>query len=598
MPPPPKKWKGKCQAPIVCNNKIIGAKSFIFNLNGSRVSSPVDEDGHGTHTASTAAGQFVDNANVLGSANGTASGVAPGAHLAIYKVCGSSAYCAGVSILAGMESAIKDGVDVLSISLGSSEGALYMDPISIASFKLVNYKGVFVSASAGNEGPKISTLVNASPWIFTVGASTIDRKILAVVKLSNGVKFLGESAYQPKNFTPSPSFPLLFPQSEKDENSTYCSNVTTLRSIGVSGKVVICNVGIVNRIQQGLNVADAGGVAMINIGSVDDGFTTFAASDEIPTSGINYQDGQKILNHYYENPNLTVTIEFLGTQIRGDDPAPAVASFSSRGPSKVTPGFIKPDVIGPGVNIIAAWVNPNGNSHNVSPTYKIESGTSMSCPHLSGVAALLKKAHPDWSPAMIKSAIITTSDVTNTNGNRITDQYDKTSANFHVMGSGHVNLIKANNPGLIYDTQFTNDYVVAYLCGLNYTDNQVSIFVPHSKCSTSQINGVDLNYPSMVVQLSRSNYYRRRFSRLVTNVGPNLEYKVIVNPPPGVIVDVEPKKLKFMSIGEQLKFNVDVYLDANLPEFSEGFGYFSWVSSDEKINVRSPMVITKEIISV
>ncbi|KMZ65153.1 Subtilisin-like serine protease [Zostera marina] len=599
MPPPPKKWKGSCEAPITCNNKIIGGKSFIFNGDGNRnnsVTLPIDEQGHGTHTASTAAGQFVDNASVLGSAKGIASGISPHAHLAIYKVCGTY-NCPDESIQAGIDKAMEDGVDVISLSLGSLETPLYNDVVSIGTFKAVK-KGIFVSASAGNSGPVLSTLENASPWIFTVGASTIDRKIVAIVELSNGLKFHGESAYQPKHFSSS-FHPLVFPQFENDENSTYCSNVTTLNTIDVKGKIVLCDAGIVNQKTAGSNVKKAGGVAMIHIGSRMDGLATYAKADLIPTSRITYKDRYKILYHYYKNPNITATIQFLGTKIgEADNPAPEVVSFSSRGPSKVTPGFVKPDVIGPGVNILAAWPISVG-AFNVSPAFNIISGTSMSCPHLSGIGALLKNAHPDWSPTMIKSAIVTTSDMIDRFGNRISDLYDNQTTNFHVMGSGHVNVIKANNPGLVYDTQPIKSYM-AYLCGLNYTNKQVSIFVANSTCphqNNKTFEGIDLNYPSMVVELTRSNYFHRNFSRLVTNVGPNYMYNVTVKPPSGVIIRVEPKELKFSSFKEQLKFTVDVHLDTKSPEyssFSEGFGHLTWISSDRKIKVRSAMVVTKK----
>ena len=112
MPPPPAKWKGKCEFNHTsCNNKIIGARTFTTSGD-----TPLDEDGHGTHTASTAAGRFVKGANIFGNANGTAVGIAPMAHLAIYKVCGIS--CLESDILAAMDAAVDDGVDILSLSLG------------------------------------------------------------------------------------------------------------------------------------------------------------------------------------------------------------------------------------------------------------------------------------------------------------------------------------------------------------------------------------------------------------------------------------------------------------------------------------------------
>lgn len=604
MSPPPEKWKGSCEPPIICNNKIIGARSFIFNSSISSNASEIsmDENGHGTHTAGTAAGRFVDDASVLGSAKGTASGIAPNAHLAIYKVCEKSS-CPTASILAGMDKAMEDGVDVISLSLGSLEESLYNDPVSIASFKAVT-KGIFVSASAGNRGPRLSTLGNASPWIFTVGASTIDRKILAVVKLSNGNTFQGESAYQPTDFNSKSFFPLVYPESNTDIYSPYCENVTTLKTVGVERKIVLCNAGIVSREEAGSNVQKAGGVAMIWLPPSRYGFRTSANADVFPTSGVNYEDGYKILNQYYNNPNLTATIEFSGTQIGRDYPAPTVASFSSRGPSKVTPGFVKPDIIGPGVNILAAWPYPVG-AFNVSPAFNIISGTSMSCPHLSGVAALLKSAHPEWSPASIKSAIITTSYWNNNDLNNIVDQFDRRPASFNVMGSGHVNPIKANNPGLVYDITEPNEkYYLPYLCGLGYSDMNVSIFTgKKSMCSDvkTTIDGVDLNYPSVVVALGKFNNYSRSFSRVVTNVAGLTNYyyyNLTVSPPHGVIVNIEPTSLEFTSnTGRQLRFTVSVSFDAKSRGYAsplEEYGYFAWISMDKQIIVTSPIIVTKE----
>lgn len=612
MPPPPKKWKGRCEfdSKDLCNNKIIGARSFNHRVG---CTTPMDTHGHGTHVAGTVAGRFVKGASVLGSANGTAAGIAPDGHLAIYNVCDESGSCPDVDILAGIEAAIEDGVDVLSISLAipCEDLPLYNDMISIASFKAVTEKGIVVSASAGNSGPEKSTVQNTSPWIITVGASTLDRRVRAVVKLGNGLELEGQGAYQPETEPCMRS--LVYPVSENDENSTNCLNLEALRNIGVEGKIVVCD-GLEPEESRGLlksgtvkqteNVKQSGGSSMIRKGRKKEGLDTKMSIDALlmstmkfPVSIINYEDGQTLVNKYIKKvgSNSKAKIDFLGTEIGGSNnpPAPAVTSFSARGPSKVTPGFIKPDIIGPGLNILAA-------SHS-DHQYVMMSGTSMSCPHISGVAALLKSAHPHWSPAMIKSAIITTANVKNSFGKKITDQYDKSVSSFHAIGSGHVNPVKANNPGLVYDTQHTKQDYVAYLCGLGYSGKQVSLFVGEkSSCSNESktIHGVDLNYPSMIVDLTSSNKYRRRFSRIVTNVGPPQNYTVNVSPPHDVTVAVHPKTLTFKSVGHRRKFTVDVRWDADSKEYSsslEEFGDFTWVSFDGKFRVRSPLIVTVEI---
>ncbi|KAJ0040948.1 hypothetical protein Pint_28436 [Pistacia integerrima] len=202
MPPPPAKWKGKCEfTGTACNNKLIGSRNF------GGASPPLDEEGHGTHTASTAAGNFVEGANEFGQANGTAAGVAPLAHLAIYKVCGDVG-CAESDILAAMDTAIDDGVDVLSLSLGGGSVPFYADSIALGAFSAIQ-KGIFVSCSAGNEGPFYQSLSNEAPWILTVGASTIDRTIVALAQLGNGQVSVGESVFQPKDF-PVKQLPLVY----------------------------------------------------------------------------------------------------------------------------------------------------------------------------------------------------------------------------------------------------------------------------------------------------------------------------------------------------------------------------------------------------
>ena len=202
MPPPPAKWKGRCDFNVSdCNNKLIGARSFNIAakaMKGETAEAPIDEDGHGTHTSSTAAGGFVKNANALGNAKGTAVGMAPYAHLAIYKVCFGED-CPESDILAGLDAAVEDGVDVLSLSIGETSVPFFKDNIAIGSFAAIQ-KGIFVSCAAGNSGPFNSTLSNDAPWILTVGASTIDRSIVSTAKLGNGEEFDGESLFKPADF--------------------------------------------------------------------------------------------------------------------------------------------------------------------------------------------------------------------------------------------------------------------------------------------------------------------------------------------------------------------------------------------------------------
>ncbi|KAK3023861.1 hypothetical protein RJ639_043992 [Escallonia herrerae] len=228
VPPPPAKWKGRCLLNgTACNNKLIGARSF---LNGETTPLPIDEEGHGTHTSSTAAGNMVKDANVFGNANGTAAGMAPLAHLAIYKVC-SVEDCTEADILAAMDAAVEDGVDVLSLSLGIGSGAFFQDSIAIGAFGAME-KGIFVSCSAGNSGPFNASLSNEAPWILTVGASTIDRSIKATAMLGNKLQLEGESLFQPKSF-PSTLMPLVYPTGVNEDlniTNSLCGHVNPSRA--------------------------------------------------------------------------------------------------------------------------------------------------------------------------------------------------------------------------------------------------------------------------------------------------------------------------------------------------------------------------------
>ncbi|KAL0718509.1 hypothetical protein Bca4012_067831 [Brassica carinata] len=207
--PIPSTWKGECEAgtnftACLCNRKLIGARFFVRGYEGeygpldeSKESrSPRDEDGHGTHTASTAAGSVVEGANLLGFANGTARGIAYRARVAIYKVCWKRD-CFSSDILSGIDKAIADNVNVLSCSLGSKiQMTDYSeDDTAIGAFSAME-RGIFVSCSADNRGPNPSSLRNEAPWITTVGAGTIDRDFPALAILGNGKNYTGASLFK------------------------------------------------------------------------------------------------------------------------------------------------------------------------------------------------------------------------------------------------------------------------------------------------------------------------------------------------------------------------------------------------------------------
>ncbi|KAG9160732.1 hypothetical protein Leryth_022319, partial [Lithospermum erythrorhizon] len=217
---------------------------------------------------------------------------------------------------------IEDGVDVISYSLGGGSSTFDEDPLYVGAFSAMR-KGIFVSTSAGNEGPHSATLSNEAPWVLTTGASSTDRDL----------------------------------------------NIT--------------------KVEKGQTVKDAGGAAMILINAKVDGYTTEAETHVLPTSHVSYVDGKKILAYLNSTSNATATVVFRGTVI-GDKKAPAVSQFSARGPSIASPGILKPDIIGPGSGILAAWPNSMEKTKAQS-TFNILWTSMAAVLTLSGVAALTQK---------------------------------------------------------------------------------------------------------------------------------------------------------------------------------------------------------------
>ncbi|CAI0413526.1 unnamed protein product [Linum tenue] len=573
MPPPPAKWRGRCDfnGKQTCNNKLLGARSFL-----GAGDTPVEKDLHGSHTASEAAGSPVEGANVFGQANGTAMGIAPKAHLAMYKVDETDS-----SVLAAIDAAIEDGVDVLSISMGNLVHYPFFDDVFVLGAFRAIQKGIFVSCSAGNGGPLPSSVTNSAPWILTVGASTIDREIRATVTLGNNVELHGQSLFQPTNFHPK-QLPIVDP-STYSASAAFCWE-GSLKNIDVKGKIVICQVVSTALITaQGQEVKDNGGAGVILINRAEDGDTTSPEPHVLPASNLGYKDGLRVLDYLNSTSSPTAAISFQGTLIGKSKIAPQVASFSSRGPNLQSPGILKPDIIGPGVNILAAWGEPvdNGVSiDNATTPFSVESGTSMSCPHLSGVAALIKSAHPRWSPAAIRSAILTTAYTFDLSGHPISNEQN-VSATVFDMGSGHVNPSKALNPGLVYDIE-PDDYI-PYLCGLGYSDKQVRMIVQRKvNCSSpgSSIPEAQLNYPTFSISLARGE--NQTYTRTVTNVGqPNSTYygKVRSLEGAGVAVTIVPSEIKFKEVNEKASYSVTFTRLDNVARSSDvGQGSLVWSS--------------------
>jgi subtilisin family serine protease len=603
--PVPAKWKGLCQTgrgftTANCNRKIVGARIFSSGYEASsgpinetrEFKSPRDQDGHGTHTAATAAGAPVQDADLLGYARGVARGMAPRARVAAYKVCWTGG-CFSSDILAAVDRAVADGVDVLSISLGGGASSYYRDSLSIASFGAMQ-RGVFVACSAGNAGPDPISLTNLSPWITTVGASTMDRDFPAAVTLGNGANITGVSLYKGReNLSSQQQYPLVYMggNSSIPDPRSLCLE-GTLQSHQVAGKIVMCDRGISPRVQKGQVVKKAGGVGMILANTPANGEELVADSHLLPAVAVGQSEGIAAKKYIKTSPKPTATLSFAGTKL-GIRPSPVVAAFSSRGPNFLTLEILKPDLIAPGVNILAAWSGDASPSSLPSDRrrvgFNILSGTSMSCPHVAGVAALIKASHPEWSPAQIKSALMTTAYVHDNTYRPLKDAATGKSSTPFEHGAGHIHPLRALNPGLVYDIR-QSEYL-EFLCTQNLTPMQLGAFTKNSNitCKHSFRSPGDLNYPAISAVFANQPSAALTLHRTVTNVGPpSSTYHAKVTQFKGADIAVEPNTLHFTSTNQKLTYKVTMKTKAaqKTPEF----GALSW--SDGVHVVRSPLILT------
>ncbi|XP_047307635.1 subtilisin-like protease SBT1.8 [Impatiens glandulifera] len=596
MPPVPARWKGECEggvdfSPSLCNRKLIGARSFSKGYhmavgNDPTVKSkenptPRDQDGHGTHTASTAAGAHVANASLFGYASGTARGMATAARVAAYKVCWSTG-CFGSDILAGMDRAIDDGVNVLSMSLGGGSGAYFRDTIAIGAFTAME-KGIFVSCSAGNSGPERATLGNVAPWIMTVGAGTLDRDFPAYAVLGNGHRFAGVSLYS-GNGMGKKQVEIVYSKGNNSQSNLCMPN--SLDPKLVRGKVVLCDRGVDARVEKGLVVKQAGGVGMILANTAASGEELVADSHLLPAVAVGKKVGDQIREYVLKSGKKATAVLSFGGTVLNVKPSPVVAAFSSRGPNMVTPEILKPDIIGPGVNILAGWssvIGPTGLEQDTRKTsFNIMSGTSMSCPHISGLAALLKAAHPEWSPSAIKSALMTTAYTKDNTNSPLRDAADGSISNSQIHGAGHVNPHLAISPGLVYDIS-TSDYIT-FLCTLGYAIEHIQTIVKHPNitCSRKFRDPGQLNYPSFSILFGKSRVVR--YTRVLTNVGAaGSTYNVSVDGPEEVAVTVKPTRLVFDKVGERRRYTVTFVSKKGISPPKEAFGSLAWNNDQHQV---------------
>ncbi|GLT89955.1 hypothetical protein SLE2022_079120 [Rubroshorea leprosula] len=587
--PPPSKWKGKCDKGsnfTGCNKKVIGAR--YYNLDKSF---PIEEDptpadymGHGTHTSSTAAGVSIHDASLYGIAKGTARGGVPSARIAMYKVCWSGG-CTDMDILAGFDDAIHDGVDLISVSIGGPSRDFFEDPIAIGAFHAMK-KRILTSCSAGNGGPDLFSVENVAPWVLTVGASSMDRDFRVDIQLGNGMKIAGNgiNTYSTKKkMYPITSGTLA---GNLTGNSTYYTGNSsacdhgTLSQDKVKGRIMYClgNSGQDSTIKQ----LDGVGAIMSVTELLDVYYITL-----LPGSLVVVNDGNKIDRYINSTKNPKAMIDKSRSV---NMTAPFVASFSARGPQMINHNILKPDVVAPGLNILAAYTTltslTGDPSDNRRPGYNIISGTSMSNPHAIAAAAYVKSFHPDWSPAAIKSALMTTATPM-----KIKDKTGKLGA-----GAGQINPVRAVHPGLIYDISFSS--YIRFLCKEGYNSTALNKLIgdkkDHSCSSFKPVRGTDgLNYPSMHTRInSTQTKFSAIFYRTVTEVGTgSSSYKAIVRASKGLSIEVVPRTLNFSRLHEKKSFKVIVKGNSAKAGSWSRSGALVW--SDGKHSVKSPILIYK-----
>lgn len=555
-------FQGECQKGIesgaafdgsLCNSKVISARYFADAfLEGvepehrapEELISPVDVGSHGTHTATTAAGNANVEQRIDGKSFGKSSGVAPAAKISVYKICWEdddpdTGGCYSSASIDAIEAAIKDGVDVLNYSISGNTNST-TDPVSLA-FLNAAAAGVFVSASAGNSGPTASTVNHAAPWLTTVAASTFPSELLGTVKVSDGSLYRGASIMK----TEVKDAPVVVAADAAAVGSATANlcGPDTLDAAKVAGKVVVCDRGVIDRTLKSLEVQRAGGVGMILVNltaSSED-----ADNHVLPTVHVNAPKSLELKSKLAANPALTVSL------VQGDltgEPLPAVpqiAGFSSRGPSLASGGdLLKPDVSAPGVNVLAG-VSTIGNA---GAQFGFMSGTSMAAPHIAGFGALVLGKQPKWTPSMVKSAMMTTAyPLVNADGTPNKDPF--------AGGAGHIDSTRVLDPGLVYNSG-AKDWL-AFLNGQGMDTGSPE---------AGSIAARDLNLPSIALgSLVGEVTVKRQLTALVPG-----KYKPEVNMP-GFDVHVEPQVLNFAKAGKTREVTITIRnVSAPMGKFSTG----------------------------
>ena len=594
---PPEDWNGVCQAgerfdETDCNNKLIGARYFI---DGAEATGPIDEgeirsardvDGHGTHTATTAAGNRV-KAAIFDTFIGRIEGIAPRARVAAYKACwlrpgDQRASCNTSDLANAIDAAVADGVDIINYSVGSSlTSVTAADDVALMA---ATKAGVFTVVAAGNEGPNPGTIGSPAggPWVITAAASSRDGETsIEALEVKSPPSIAAKYAVKEANFTPAladrgPIEEAVVLVDDGDDTLDDGSPGTTsdacqplVNASEVSGKIAFIQRGGCSFEVKIANADDAGAVAALVYNIAGDPIVMNGATglSDIPALMIGQADGNLIVDELDAGAEVTILLDKT-LFLKETDAGNIMASFSARGPAPIG-DILKPDVTAPGINILAGFT-PDAANATPGEDFAYLSGTSMSTPHVAGVAALLMQAHPDWSPSAIKSALMTTArqSVTASNGEDPAIPFD--------YGAGHIVPNDAVDPGLVYDV--AADEYDAFACGT------ASPGVSTARCDELSSAGysfaaADLNQPSIAIERLANE---RTITRRVTNVSDEAAtYNASVVAPPGILVNVTPASIT-VPAGQSASFDVTFSYQSG-PLDLWRFGSLAWTGAGRSV---------------
>ncbi len=599
---PPRDFRGVCEAgerfsPSDCNNKLVAARfyvdGFLFRqeLDPGEFLSPRDADGHGTHIATTAAGNTV-TASIFGTRVGQISGIAPRARIAAYKACwvepgATRASCATSDLTRAIDDAVADGVHIINYSVGNLDPEI-ASPNDLALLNALE-AGVLSIVAAGNDGPELGTIGSPSsaPWVVTVAAGT-----QSGTRYEEGIQILapedmsGTLASREAGFTPPlRDRPPLEAQVAlaDDGQSTPFNGLTGSRydaceplinAAELSGRIALIERGGCTYQFKLGQVEAAGAIGAIIYNNVGGPIVMNGepGSVAIPAVMISAADGQQLVNRLVAGSPVRARLA-AGVLMELEETGNRLGVFSSRGPAQGESDFVKPDVTAPGINILAGHTPDVANGLS-GELFQYQTGTSMSTPEVAGIAALLMEARPDWTPAMFKSALTTTAQ------SNVLLEDGTTPAHTFEMGAGHVRANRAVDPGLVYDAGFVD--FAAYLCGI------VQPPFPADQCASHTAGrhtaARQVNQPAIgITQLITGDQVVRR----VTNVGPSASYSATVDLPAGFSATVQPSSLSLAS-GQSAEYTVTFQTQgADLDLWS--FGSLSW--SDGTHDVISPLAL-------